>query len=123
MADRFLFFLRHTPHLPKGFSASASGVFPYSLRLLVRRSFFGQRHRNDSPLSRLAFQMGGAVVICNGVLDDGQPQPRAADGPGVALIHPVEPLKDPALIPLRDADAGIPDSEGLHPAPSPRFPR
>ena len=54
--------------------------------------------------------MGGAVVICNGVLDNGQTQSRAADGAGVALIHPVEPLKDPALLCRRDADAGSPVS-------------
>ena len=46
------------------------------------------------------------------MLDNGQAQSRAADGAGVALIHPVEPLKDPALLCRRDADAGIPDSEG-----------
>ena len=29
----------------------------------------------------------------------------------MALIHPVKPLKDPALIPLWDTDAGIPNQE------------
>ena len=54
----------------------------------------------------------GTVVIRHGVFYDRQPQPRAANGPGTTLIHPVKPLKDSALIPLRDADAGIPNQEG-----------
>ena len=50
-------------------------------------------------------------MVGNGVLDDGKPQPRAADGPGMALVHPVEPLKDPALICRGDADASVRHSQ------------
>ena len=41
------------------------------------------------------------------VLDNGQSQTGASDGFGVALVHPVEPLKDPALVLRRDTDARV----------------
>ena len=41
------------------------------------------------------------------MLHDGQPQPRAANGPAVALIHPVKPFKHPALVIVRNADARV----------------
>ena len=41
------------------------------------------------------------------VLDDGKAQAGAAHLPGVAFVHAVEALENPALLRLRDADAGI----------------
>ena len=52
------------------------------------------------------------MVILHGVLHDGEAQPRAAGGLGVALIHPVEPLEHPALVLRGDADAGIRHRDG-----------
>ena len=52
------------------------------------------------------------------VLDNGQPQPRAAHLLGVALVHPVEPLEHPLLVGGRDADARVPDRQaGSAPPP------
>ena len=67
----------------------------------------GQRDGEGGALPLPAVQLHGAVVISHGVLDDGQTQSRAAGGLGVALVHPVEPLKHAALVLRRDADAGI----------------
>ena len=41
------------------------------------------------------------------MLDDGQPQPRAANLLGVALVHPVKALKHPALVLRRNPDARV----------------
>ena len=46
-------------------------------------------------------------MILGAVLDDGQAQAGASDLLGMALVHPVEPFKHPALICFRDADAGV----------------
>ena len=43
------------------------------------------------------------------MLDDGQSQARAANLLGMALIHPVEPLKHPVLVLSGDANARILD--------------
>ena len=43
------------------------------------------------------------------MLDDGQPQPCAADFPGMALIHPVEALEHALLFLFGNSNAGIPD--------------
>ena len=52
------------------------------------------------------------------MLDNGQAQARAADLLGVALIHPVEPLKDPVRLSRRDANARVLDRQH-HPVPLP----
>ena len=46
------------------------------------------------------------MVLCP-VLDDGQAQARAAHPAGVALVHPVEPLENPFLLALGDADSRV----------------
>ena len=46
-------------------------------------------------------------MVLGGVFDDGQAQSGAAGGPGVAFVHPVEPLKHPALLIGGNADAGV----------------
>ena len=45
------------------------------------------------------------------MLDDGKAQPGAAHLAGAALIHPVEPLKNAALMFGSDADARIADDK------------
>ena len=72
----------------------------------------GEGDPDDSPLTGLAGEADVAVVILHGVLHDGEAQPRAAGGLGVALIHPVEPLEHPALVLRGDADAGIRHRDG-----------
>ena len=47
------------------------------------------------------------VMVLHRVLYNGQSQPGTPGGFGVALVHPIEPLKDPALVLRGDADAGI----------------
>ena len=55
------------------------------------------------------------------MLDDGQAQAGAADGLGVALVHPVEPLEHPLPVLRGDADARVGHGHGdrirpvLHP--------
>ena len=41
------------------------------------------------------------------VLYNRQPQAGPSDLPGMALVHPVEPLENPFLVLVRDADAII----------------
>ena len=60
-----------------------------------------------SSNTRCAFQFHFGVVVLNGVLDDAQAQAGAARLFGMALIHPIEPFKDTALVLQRDANAGI----------------
>ena len=41
------------------------------------------------------------------MLHNGKAQTGTAGFPGMALVHPIEPLKDPCLMLFRNADAGI----------------
>ena len=66
---------------------------------------------NGCAFSRCAFQGDLCLMISRCVLDDGKTQAGAAGCLGVALVHPVEPLKDPVLMLGRNADAGITDGE------------
>ena len=68
----------------------------------------------DADLRALAdgaFQLQTGVMILRGVLDDGQAEPRAADGLGMAFIHAVEALENAALVRVGDAYAGVGDGE------------
>ena len=63
------------------------------------RLFLGIREMNlnGGTLAGGTFQMNVRMVLMCGVLDDRKPQPGAAAFLGVAFVHAVEPLKDPAL--------------------------
>ena len=63
------------------------------------------------PFSHLAFHVDPGVVEHSPVLDDGESQAGAAGLFGMAFVHPVEPLEDPLLLILRDADAGVCDND------------
>ena len=69
--------------------------------------FFRERHGEGRAFARLALNAHVRLLDERSVLHDGEAQPRAAGGLGVALIHPVEPLKDPVRLPGGDADAGV----------------
>ena len=49
-------------------------------------------------------------MILDSILDDGKSQSRTTGSFGMALVHPVESLKDPVLMLCWDADAGIADN-------------
>ena len=57
-------------------------------------------------------------MVLRPVLDDGQAQARPANLLGVTLVHPVEALKDAALVGIGDADARVRHPQ-LHMAPLP----
>ena len=78
-------------------------LFPILLPLFFLREVDGDLR----ALADLAFERDRAMVVRHGVLDDGQPQPRAAARLGVALVHAVEALEDAALMLRRDADARV----------------
>lgn len=87
-----------------GFSAQKRG------RTAGRRFFplfHGEAHGEGGALAGNAVHLHSAVVVEDGVLDDGQPQPGAAGRLGVALVYPVEPLEYAALVLRGDADAGV----------------
>ena len=44
------------------------------------------------------------------MLGNGKAKAGAAGFPGMALVHPVEPLKNPCVVLFRNADAGILDN-------------
>ena len=67
----------------------------------------GEGEADGGPAVRLALQGEVGPVEGRPVLDNGQSQTGASDGFGVALVHPVEPLKDPALVLRRDTDARV----------------
>ena len=52
-------------------------------------------------------------MIGSCVFDNGKSQTGAAGSLGVALVHPVEPLKDPILMLCGNTDAGIADNQAL----------
>ena len=81
--------------------------FPVLLPLFFLREADGDLR----ALADLAFERDRAMVVRHGVLDDGQPQPRAAARLGVALVHAVEALEDAALMLRRDADARVAHGE------------
>ena len=64
-------------------------LFPVLLPLFFLREADGDLR----ALADLAFERDRAMVVRHGVLDDGQPQPRAAARLGVALVHAVEGSK------------------------------
>ena len=49
-------------------------------------------------------------MILNSVFYNGKAQSSTAGGFGVALIHPIEPLKDPVFMFSRNTYAGIADN-------------
>ena len=51
------------------------------------------------------------MMIEGHVLYNAEAEPGAADGPGVALVHPVKAFEYPLLVLRWDADACIPDAE------------
>ena len=67
----------------------------------------GKADRNRCPPADPALQAELCTVELDSVLHDRQAQAGSADGLGVALIHPVETLKDPLLLSGRDADTAI----------------
>ena len=71
---------------------------PFILLLLYRKP-----HRDNRPLADGAVQLDGRAQNQRRVLDDGQSQTGAANLLGVALVHPVKPLKHLWQILLRDA--------------------
>ena len=71
------------------------------------RSALGQQQSHCGALARGTLQTNLSVMEGRAVLYNGQAQSSAADVLGVALIHPVEPLKHPVLILSGDTDAVI----------------
>lgn len=65
--------------------------------------------------SDFAVHLNMGVMDHRRVLDDGQAQSGAAHFLGMALIHPIEPLKNAIQMLMGDADSGIPDSNGMIP--------
>ena len=63
----------------------------------------GEHRAAAGPVGRLH----RAAPLGHRVADDGQSQARAAGGPGAGLVHPVEPLKQPGQILLRDPGAVV----------------
>src|SRR5699024_5351106 len=76
--------------------------------LLEGRQFEGEGRSRAGPAPNL----NGALVVCDDVLDDGQPQAGAARRPGPRLVHAEEPLEDALLIGQRNADAAVRDPDG-----------
>ena len=52
-------------------------------------------------------------MILDSMLDDGKAKTGASGCFGMALVHPIEPLKDPILMFGRNADAGIADNQAV----------
>ena len=50
-------------------------------------------------------------MIPDSMLDDGKSQSRTTGSFRVALVHPIEPLKDPIFVFRRNANAGIADNQ------------
>ena len=67
----------------------------------------GKENRKFRPKARLTAHLDIGLVNQNRVLDDGKAQPRTAGGLGAALVHAIEPLKNPILAVLRNADAVV----------------
>ena len=63
-------------------------------------------HRHSRADAGGAFEPDAATVILHGVLDDGQPQPRAAGGLRAALGDAVKPLEHMLRMLRRDAPFG-----------------
>ncbi|CAN4039878.1 Multiple resistance and pH homeostasis protein C, partial [Dysosmobacter welbionis] len=61
--------------------------------------------RKGAAVARFAVELHLGTQIGRPVLDDGEPQSRAAGG--MALVHPVKPLEYPALGLPGNADASI----------------
>ena len=55
--------------------------------------------------------MDFCLMVGGCVLDDGKSQSRTTGSFRVALVHPVEPFKDPILMLGRNTDAGIADNQ------------
>ena len=79
--------------------------------LLIRNGLLtdGQKHGDFGAHILLALQVDRAVVILGDMAHNGQPQAGAAGLLGAALIHPIEPFENPALMLRWDADTGISD--------------
>ena len=73
--------------------------------------FLGEPDCDGGTLTGDAVQRNLCVVNQGCMLDDGESQPGTAYGFGMALVHPVEPLKNPRLMLRWDADAGIRNSQ------------
>src|SRR5579885_3256269 len=65
--------------------------------------------REGAALADRALHLELRSVPLQDVLDDGEPEPRAAGGARAALIDAVEALREPRDMLGRDADAGISD--------------
>src|SRR6266702_1731248 len=78
--------------------------------------------QTDRELAALAEHTAGADRAVQGLhemLDDGQPEPGAAQLARPGLVDAVEPLEDARQVGLGDADAGILDFEVAMPVVAP----
>src|SRR6267143_4224035 len=104
---------------------SVTGAFQFArLRLFrcrvagARRRLGGHRalrrevHREAAACARLAVDVEARLVARDGVLDDGQAEPRAAGFARAAAIDTVEALGQPRQVFRRDAGAGVLNREG-----------
>src|SRR6516162_7326821 len=62
-----------------------------------------QEDREAAALAHLAVNLESAAVAADDMLDDGEPEARAAEIAGARRIHPVEALGQPRQMLARDA--------------------
>ena len=75
------------------------------------RSSSGQAEAEDGAPALLAVHVDGGAVRVQDALDDGQPQPDAAEPARGGAVHLVEAVEDLADLVARDADAGVADAD------------
>ena len=84
-------------------------VLPSSFKLILL--FFRKLHRNSGAAVHNTLQINFGIVQPCRVFYNGKSQSRAADFFGMAFVYPIEPLKNPFLVLLRDTDSRIGNRE------------
>src|SRR5258706_7773738 len=77
-----------------------------------------EKDRKPAALAQFAFQFQGTAMTADDMLDDGEPQPGAAQIPRAGGIHPIEALGKPRQMPAVDAFTLVDDRHG-HGGPGP----
>ena len=68
-------------------------------------------HTNLRPHPRLALQLDSGTEVLHDMLHDRKPETRASGLLGPTLVDPIEALKYPLLIRLRNPNSCVPDNQ------------
>src|SRR5262249_15408328 len=98
---------------PRTMSASSSitRIFLRTWPLPLRLGPHGQRYGERAPPALGRVDLDRPAVRLGDVLDQREPDPRAADRPAAHAARPIEPLEDAVALVRRDAGSGVRDPE------------